>query len=77
MFTETWSTCPAVVSDSLEDLSLLMQETGANVSVAGVLPVVEGHRAALTQLVFNLVSNAIKYRKPDTPPLITIRAVTG
>src|SRR4051794_2125160 len=66
-----------VVSDSLEDLSLMIQETGATVTTAGALPVIEGHRVALTQLVFNLVSNAIKYRKPDTPPQITIRAERG
>src|SRR4051812_24668187 len=53
-----------VVSDSLEDLSLVIQETGASVRLKGTLPVVEGHRVALTQLFFNLVSNAIKYRKP-------------
>ncbi len=67
----------AVVSDSMEDLSLLIKETGASVVVSGVLPVVEGHRVALTQLFFNLLSNAIKYRKPDTPPHITISAERG
>jgi PAS domain S-box-containing protein len=67
----------AVVTTSVEDLSLLIQETGATVTVSGPLPVVEGHRVALTQLVFNLLSNAIKYRKPDTPPHIAIGAAQG
>jgi signal transduction histidine kinase len=67
----------AVVRDSLEDLSLLIQETGAKVMVAEDLPVVEGHRVALTQLVLNLLTNAIKYRKPDTPPWITIGSERG
>ncbi|MFL6449765.1 MAG: sensor histidine kinase [Bryobacteraceae bacterium] len=67
----------AVVSDSMEDLSLMIQETGASVMMTGALPVVAGHRAALTQLVYNLLSNAIKYRKPDTPPQITIGAEHG
>src|SRR4051812_17133003 len=67
----------AVVRDSLEHLSLLIDETGANVTVAENLPTVEGHRVALTQLMLNLLSNAIKYRKHDTPPRITIGSERG
>jgi len=66
-----------VVSDSLEILSLLIEETGAIVVVAAPLPVVEGHRIALTQLMLNLISNALKYRKPDKPPEVTIGAERG
>jgi PAS domain S-box-containing protein len=66
-----------VLSDSLEDLSLLIEETGAIVVVAAPLPTVEGHRVALTQLMLNLISNALKYRKPDTPPEVTIGAERG
>ena len=66
-----------VLSDSLEDLSLLIEETGAIVVVAAPLPIVEGHRVALTQLMLNLISNALKYRKPDTPPEVTIGAERG
>jgi signal transduction histidine kinase len=67
----------AVVQDSIERLSLIIQETGADVSVEGTLPVVEGHRVALTQLVFNLLSNAMKYRKPDTAPRVAIESQQG
>lgn len=67
----------AVVSDALEDLSLLIKETGASIDLPSALPVVEGHRVALTQLFFNLLSNAIKYRKPDAPPHIAINAEGG
>ncbi len=63
-----------VLNDSLEDLSLLIEETGATVTVTTQLPVVDGHRVALTQLMLNLISNAIKYRKPDTPPRVTVGA---
>jgi len=66
-----------VLSDSLEILSLLIEETGAIVVVAEPLPVVEGHRIALTQLMLNLISNALKYRKPDKPPEVTIGAERG
>jgi two-component system, chemotaxis family, sensor kinase Cph1 len=45
--------------------------------VAEPLPVVEGHRIALTQLMLNLISNALKYRKPDKPPEVTIGAERG
>lgn len=32
------------------------------------------HTAHLRQLFQNLVSNAIKYRKPDVPPVVTLSA---
>lgn len=57
----------------LGDLELLVQEKNAVVDV-GPLPIIIGHRRQIQQLFQNLISNALKYSKPDVPPRITIRS---
>jgi light-regulated signal transduction histidine kinase (bacteriophytochrome) len=57
----------------LTDLELLVKEKKARIK-AGRLPTVKGYRRQLQQLFQNLISNSLKYSKPDTPPEITIRA---
>ena len=37
-----------------------------------LLPVVEAYKVEITQLFQNIISNAIKFRKPDVSPIITI-----
>ena len=54
-------------------LDAVITETGASVLV-GPLPKVRGARSQLVQLLLNLISNALKYRK-DHSPLIRISAV--
>lgn len=55
----------------LADLELPIEEKKATVNIEP-LPVVKGYRRQLQQLFQNLVSNALKYSKPDQPPIITI-----
>ncbi|TDB87150.1 sensor histidine kinase [Actinomadura sp. KC216] len=62
-----------VARRALDDLAALREETGARVDV-GDLPAVPGDRAQLVRLFQNLVGNAIKFRRPDEPPRITIDA---
>jgi PAS domain S-box-containing protein len=57
----------------LEDLELDIQEKNAVIHV-GKLPVVNGYRRQLQQLLQNLISNALKYSKADEPPQIDIIA---
>ena len=57
----------------LEDLAESIRETGARVSV-GALPIVLGDESQLRQLVQNLLANAIKYRRPDVAPVISVSA---
>jgi light-regulated signal transduction histidine kinase (bacteriophytochrome) len=66
------------VKKVLVDLDLPMEEKGARVDV-GILPTVQGNRRQLQQLFYNLIGNALKYSKPDTPPKISIhsRVVKG
>ncbi|MFI0366339.1 ATP-binding protein [Actinomadura sp. 1N219] len=58
---------------ALDNLAALREETGARVDV-GDLPSVPGDRTQLVQLFQNLVGNAIKFRRPDEPPRITVDA---
>lgn len=59
------------VSRVLEDLEVEIEEKKAVITV-GFLPTIKGHRRQLQQLFQNLISNAIKYRKPDVHPEVHI-----
>lgn len=61
-----------VVAAIEELLAALISGSGAEIRVDDDLPVVQGHPAQIRTLVQNLVENAIKYRDPDRPPVITI-----
>jgi hypothetical protein len=57
----------------LEDLEVEIDQKGAVVTV-GQLPHVRGYGRQLQQLFQNLLSNALKYHKPDQSPMISITA---
>lgn len=59
----------------LEDLEVVIQEKGAVVK-AGLLPTIKGHKRQLQQLFQNLIGNALKYSKPDVPPVIEMHCST-
>jgi PAS domain S-box-containing protein len=59
------------LSSALANLAGAINESGAQVS-AEPLPSVFVHATQLQQLFQNLVGNAIKYRRPETPPVIKI-----
>lgn len=64
--------CTTILKDVLTDLAVTMQESSAVVT-ADSLPTVLGDRTQLRQLLQNLISNAIKFRREE-PPLVHIRA---
>jgi PAS domain S-box-containing protein len=64
--------CTTILKDVLTDLAVTMQESSAVVT-ADSLPTVLGDRTQLRQLLQNLISNAIKFRREE-PPLVHISA---
>lgn len=62
-----------VLSDVLQSMGASIRETEAEIAYSG-LPVVRGDQPQLTHVFQNLISNAIKYRKPGVPPRVAITA---
>lgn len=60
-----------MVSDIQTILYVRIQENNAVFNVQS-LPIVNTHKILLFQLLQNLISNAIKFKKPDVTPIITI-----
>jgi PAS domain S-box-containing protein len=50
-----------------------IQDAGATVRI-GDLPSVHGVASSMRQLLQNLVSNAVKFRRPDAPPVVAVTA---
>jgi signal transduction histidine kinase len=61
------------ITKLLDDLEIDRDETDAEIVVHS-LPVVMGYERQLQQLFHNLLTNALKYRKPEEPPKIQISA---
>lgn len=63
--------CNRALSQALQNLDIAIKESEARVSY-DQLPVVWGNSMQLVQLFQNLINNAIKFSRPDTPPTISI-----
>jgi len=55
----------------LEDLEMEIEEKHAEINI-GPLPTLKAHRRQIQQLFQNLISNSLKYSKPNIPPVINI-----
>lgn len=62
-----------ILTDTIKQLNGAIEETSAVISHQQ-LPLVMSDPAQLSQVFQNLISNAIKYRKPEVPPRIRISA---
>jgi light-regulated signal transduction histidine kinase (bacteriophytochrome) len=62
-----------VVDAALNQLAAVREEADAQITVE-TLPAVYGEASLLTQLFANLVGNALKFRRPDVRPAVTIGA---
>jgi signal transduction histidine kinase len=63
-----------VVESVLSRLQQDIQQKNARVESAASWPLVLADEPTLTQVLFNLVSNALKFVAPDVPPRVRLRA---
>jgi PAS domain S-box-containing protein len=63
-----------IVAEARATLADEIDGRGAEVTVAGPLPAVAGHRVTLVQVVTNLLGNALKFVAPDVKPKVHVRA---
>lgn len=62
-----------VLASALEDLEPSLRASGASVT-SGSLPTLSVDRQQLYSVLLNLVSNAVKYARPGTPPAVAVTA---
>ncbi|MFC5623909.1 sensor histidine kinase [Algoriphagus winogradskyi] len=62
-----------IISEMLEDVEVAIQDKSAKITL-GNLPKVYGAETEYRQVFQNLISNSIKFSKPDTDPEISITA---
>ena len=65
--------CNAVAEQVRSDLSDALAKSEGTLEIAS-LPVIHGDVDRIYQLLLNLVSNALKFRRPDTPPTVSVSA---
>jgi light-regulated signal transduction histidine kinase (bacteriophytochrome) len=60
-----------IAIEVLSDLEVRMAKTGAQVEL-GDLPEIEADPMQMRQLLQNLIGNAIKYHRPEVPPVVSV-----
>jgi PAS domain S-box-containing protein len=62
-----------VAHDVARDLEIRTHEAGGRIDI-GPLPTIDADAVQMRQLLQNLAGNALKFHRPDVPPLVTIAA---
>lgn len=62
-----------IASEVASDLETRIEDTGGTVNI-GELPTIEADEVQMRQLLQNLIANALKFRKPDQPPIVSVTA---
>jgi signal transduction histidine kinase len=63
----------AIVREVVADLETTISDTGGRIEV-GTLPAIDADASQMRQLMQNLLSNALKFRRPDVAPVIKVSA---
>ncbi len=64
-----------IIKETLQDLEISIKEKRAEIKVE-LLPEIDGNSRQLKQLFENLISNSLKFSRPDVSPDISISGIT-
>jgi two-component system sensor kinase FixL len=64
------------VSQVVSDLNVRIEKAGARVEVEG-LPTIDADPTQMRQLLHNLIDNALKFHREDSPPVVKVRTHAG
>lgn len=65
-----------ILSKVLEDLEFALEESGGKVECSG-LPTIDADSTQIGQVFMNLISNSLKFRRPEVAPVISISFELG
>jgi light-regulated signal transduction histidine kinase (bacteriophytochrome) len=63
-----------VAADVVNDLEGRIEQVKGRVEVVGTLPVIDAEALQMRQLLQNLMGNALKFRRPEEPPVVKVEA---
>jgi signal transduction histidine kinase len=61
-----------VIDAALANCDFIIRQSNAKIEIKGRMPEIVGDRIKLTAVFSNLISNAVKFAKPNVPPVIKI-----
>ena len=64
------------VEDVVSDLDLTIDRTRGKIEISD-LPVIQADTAQIRQLFQNVITNALKFHKGDTPPMVKVYSLPG
>jgi PAS domain S-box-containing protein len=63
-----------VAADVVNDLEGRIEQVKGRVEIVGTLPVIDAEALQMRQLLQNLIGNALKFRRPEEPPVVKVEA---
>ena len=61
-----------VASEVVNDLEGRIEQVKGRVEIVGTLPVIDAEALQMRQLLQNLMGNALKFRRPEEPPVVKV-----
>ncbi len=69
----TFINCNEILKEVQQDLATAIKQSNSTI-IIDQLPTIKGYKTSIRLLFQNLISNAIKFKKPDTHPIVKISA---